>query len=396
MGDTRTHWNLYVDESGKFEQPRQAVVVAGLLQRPSGAGPTSNAIRKCLWEAAPDVPWPLHANRLRFPVLLALAVEARRELPVPPPAGAQRVSRDAGLDALADRAITLLRESEPDLLEKVREILRGPHRYERKHEKGSAKRRSKKNVPDRADLRYLNNRLSERDPRLYAELSARMRRLNALVEQILAKAQSESFPGQLPTGMLVVCGEHHDGDAIPAGTVDDSYGSERYDNVLAGTFRRLHELLEHLGGRHLVWLHVLERRRVDDSLGPDVKVHVNPKHVGAVADGVCGDDPDDNIRLLPGSAPRFDSRVDPLLVLADFAANRCLHVLRSRRIRLRRAETVLRKQIGAVLRVGSPPLPAIAAVRGEPCPDGGGRRWAEEQAAEWRPYVAAKRAEQAS
>ena len=387
MGDTRIHWNLYVDESGKFDEPGEAVVVAGLLLRPGGGGPTPMAIRDTLWRAAPDVPWTLHASRLRYPVLLALAAEARRDQIVSPPPHSQRLPRDAGLDALADRAIAILRQLEPELLKKAREILRAPQKNERK---------SKKTMPDWADLRCLDNRLREGDSQLYLELNVRMRRLNVLVEQTLSAVQPATEPGQLPMGMLVVCGEHHDGDALRGGADDDPLGSIRYAGVLEGLLARLHELLEYAGGRHLVWLHVLTRGHLDPFLGPRFEARLNPQHIGDVANRVCRNDPDDDVRLLPGSAPRFDSRVDPLLVLADFAANRCLHVLRPRRKSLHRAEEELRAQIGAVLRAGSPPLPAIAAVWGEPCPEGPGRRWAEEQATEWQRRDASNRAEQAS
>ncbi len=74
-------WALYLDESGQFEKPREAVAIAGLLVNHSRPGPSAADLDVALRRAFPEFPWPFHRTYLLQPAYVALAAAhtARRK-----------------------------------------------------------------------------------------------------------------------------------------------------------------------------------------------------------------------------------------------------------------------------------------------------------------------------
>lgn len=364
MGRARTHWDLFVDEAGDFDAAGDAVATAGLLLRSELPGRNRAALRHALWRAAPDFPWPLHANRLRFPVLLALVVVARRG-PVGATVLVEPPERDARLDQLATQAVERLRGLDETWLEAALTTLRGGQM-----------------VPW-GDLRSLDGMLRAQDLILHRRLEAGMRRVHVALRDLLAVLQAPAGADAepLPQALVVACGEYRDGDGIPADAGKDPRGSRRFDTLLAGLLERVRATLLHVGGRHQVWLDVLSRPYADPFLGAQVRAQFHERHLGAIVAGLGANRDHDPVRLVPRQVPFYDAGVDPLLVLADFVANRARFVLRPAERELKFAERMLGEKLAARVRAGQPPLPTLAAVGGRDAV--GSRRWAREQADEW-------------
>jgi hypothetical protein len=374
MGALRTHWELFVDEAGDFDAADDAVVTAGLLLRSELPGRNRAALRHALWRVAPDFPWPLHANRLRFPVLLGLVVIARRN-PVGATVIVDRPERDARLDQLAAQAVERLRALDGKRLEAALGRLRGGE------------------MPSWSDLRSLDATLRAQDPILHRRLEACLRRVHVALRDLLATLQTPAAAGAdpLPSALVVACGEYRDGDGIPADAGADPRGSRRFDTLLAGLLERVRDTLIHAGGRHQVWLDVLSRPYVDPFLGARVRAQFHERHLGTIVSRLGANRESDPVRLVPRQVAFYDGGVDPLLVLADFVANRARFVLRPLDRDLASAERGLGEKLTARVRAGLPPLPTLAAVAGSDSDDDS-RRWAREQADEWAQASRAGRA----
>ncbi len=104
---------LWIDESGKFENRGDMVVVAGLLDN----GPIADyVIRRVLKEQSPGFPWPLHAAHYRHTVALVLANVTVRTLD---PTRANPWLDDASTSAVAvlQRGAPVLTKSALDEME---------------------------------------------------------------------------------------------------------------------------------------------------------------------------------------------------------------------------------------------------------------------------------------
>ena len=360
----RTHWRFFVDEGGQFEDLTDAVVVAGVLIRGDVPAHSPAALREALYYAAPDIPWPLHTNRLTFPVLLALAAFARRDVPSPS-SHITTAPRDSHLDNLADRAVRDLRRTEPERTGAAMEALcRG-------------------RIPEWKELFYLDRVLACTNRTVHRGLNGKMRGVRDILRQICAAVMPPPLDQAVPSGLLFACGEYCDGDAAPAGDVTEQHRAAlRYTNVLRELIQRVKCLLSHLGGRHQVWVHVLTRDHVDPFLGRVVDLHL--RHVAQIISDVVTNREDDPVRIIVEGVPAFDRGADPALVLADFAAHHARHGLRPPSVDLAAAASRLDRSMAAIIRAGTPPLPLLTALG---TPDSiedetRARRWAIEQARE--------------
>lgn len=100
MREANRYWQLFVDESGDFRDPAEAVVLAGLALRTYDTTEFRLALQDDLASAFPCVPYPPHAAHLRVPGYLVACFLAHPE-----------GFSEPGLRRLCDRAATLARES---------------------------------------------------------------------------------------------------------------------------------------------------------------------------------------------------------------------------------------------------------------------------------------------
>jgi hypothetical protein len=154
MASEAIRWWLFVDESGNFADSNDDIVTVGLLLRGDVKGSSPAQLRSTLRAAVPDVPWPIHANRLNRPVLLALASYVARNPLLPVDA---TVARDGRLRNFAKRVLScLMRLNRSDLSIVVGQLVLGE-------------------TPEVDVLERLDRCLQEADPALYSEARRRYR-----------------------------------------------------------------------------------------------------------------------------------------------------------------------------------------------------------------------------
>ncbi len=377
-------WSLYIDESGDPASPAEDPVLAGLLVDQERHADLAARLREGLGRAAPDVPWPIHAWLTRRPAMYALwRYRAANERP-------------DGLSATDAAAIAAWRAREPDALEAALALLRAG------------------GEPRPGDLRPLDRALAAADPAASGALLRRAEATRAAIERVLAGLAAEErasgasgATGVSPGLLAFAVGEARRGDAWPA--EDDPARADRYLKLLETILQRVADALLRQGGRHQVDIHALVRRlEVRDLAGQRRASMLHARHVAEAAAGattgtrtIVRDGA--TVRLNPAGTPRFDERVHPALVVADYAAN----VARRYLPRFRPLERILVELGGEVpfpFASGRPglealPHPAATGVarafldqarrREGPAPDraplvaAGIRPWAREQAERW-------------
>jgi hypothetical protein len=348
-------WALYLDESGPFEEPREAVTVAGLLVNHSRPGPSAGDLDSALRRAFPEFPWPFHRAYLLQPAYVALAAAhtARRR-----PGRRYR----GELVRAAEEAAAWLEDECPGETRAAAEALEG--RREPRYE----------------DLGRLSHRLRDGRPGPTATFESVTRQVWDHVRQaaaLIAGAAEE------PRAFLAASSETRLGDSGPG-------ADERYFALLHAVLHRTRALLEARTGEHRVSVQVLGRSVVDPVVS--ARRPLMMQDVDRVIARVMSDAPP-QLRFRAERVARFDPAIEVPFVLADAFANQARRVLRERGRGLAAVEAALRAGLGVPVRSGSPPRTHLAAagdalrlLDGE-LPDleaGGGRYdWAVEQAREW-------------
>ncbi|MGH7856057.1 MAG: hypothetical protein ACREQY_01915, partial [Candidatus Binatia bacterium] len=312
-----SRWRLYLDEAGRFEDAEDEVVVAGLLIRDL---PTASplVLRQALLDAAPGLPWPLHANLLNLPVFFALAARAARE-------GGH--SAPSLLDPLADEVVRRLSPAFAEEVEQVLSSLRVNRPVAWEH------------------LKPLDEALRHLGPVTYRRLQGVARAAARAVSSVIrALVEASGGDRHSPHVLVVSAGETVRGDASEETDPATDFGTRRYLTQLECLLERVVGLLSLRDGSHEVFVLVLGRDVIDQTLGARTALHL--RHLGEVIRRVPSS-PAGKVRLIPEGVARFDEAVGALPVLADFVANRARHILDKRELPLFDVEARLVSRLSA-------------------------------------------------
>ncbi len=280
-----THWELFVDESGRFDAPDDVTVVGGVLA-PSDAAPTPDRLRRLLRRAAPLVPWPIHAWLTRHPCMYALWPAVSAELP-----------RGAG----SQKARRLLERAAPERWSEAITAMQARSNGEPRRETIVALDRALRRE------RTTFERLRESAIQTRAGVASVARAL-ATQNRVIAVMAAEPGPG-------AGAGGPRDG----------------YLRLLEALFHRVVDMLALSGGDHHVSVAALGRYVRPASHAS--RQPLQPRHLASLAQRVS--DAGSLSRVLPsGSAALVRGRVadwtptlHPALVLADFVVNAARRVV---------------------------------------------------------------------
>jgi hypothetical protein len=342
-------WNLFVDESGRFDDEDEAVAVAGVLVRADLPGARAEDLRESFRAELPFLPWPFHAAYYNHGAFVALAV-------------AVHIGRGGHAEAWQERLACSA--------------------VERMHCVAPAALRAAMNAieagrePAYDALEELVRAADASTREAMAHLRKATRNTMARLVEGLARRGAEA------TAPAVAFVSSADG----ARREYEGRTERRYLEHVECLFERTHDLLRRLGGRHEVRLHVLQRDVDDPLLGAPSPMHL--RQIRPLAVKLSTED----VWFEAVSVLAFDAAVHPLLVVADLAANRARAAFRLSGA-LTRVEQELGMHIRLPLRSGSPAL-SHAAATGAPREVAAGRAdpsslgprhhpWAREQALEW-------------
>jgi hypothetical protein len=337
-------WDLFIDESGSFDDLDSDVVVGGLLVR--AATHTTRALREALQQAAPGLPWPIHHRWLGQPAWMACLASLK-------PEAFPWQSLQAPRHHLQS-AWAALRSKRPGQTNAVEAALQA----------GRDDRELFQQV------QALRVHIEQAAPNAARQLAREQRA--AIARAIAAVTATEQ--------VIVVAGETERADAAGA--------ADRYLAVLEALLQRAAARVKRSVSarqtRAVVFVHVLGRLVHDPVLGKRTPLHF--RHLQPLR-GLPGP----LVRLTGATVPEFDADVHPLLVAADFIANRSLGPAGSHRS-LPAVEQQIHKATGATVRDGDPPRSLLCATGGALRLERGGvytptahtRPWAVEQAREWR------------
>ncbi len=286
-------WQLYVDESGDFGEPRSTVSVTGILIQPAASVPDEE-VRRRLMDAVPGQPWPLHAAHLRNEIWYLL-------------------SRDSGHDLPSDEARALLGQHAPDLVRQVRDEVQSGE------------------LPRIRTLVALKVILERHAPALGRRISTRAfgayRRLLSAVAEVLRDA---------PSMRVIIASEAWPDEPKPRGPFQRRrLEASRYDAVLEALLQRCADYLWRMSGAHGVSLLVSGRGTVDVRRGEFREMQV--ADVRRVVRRVAPRDA--RVEFDEISVARYDARSSAHQVLADLIACATRYPLGDRRGSLRAVAT---------------------------------------------------------
>lgn len=281
-------WVLFVDESGRFDEPEDDPVVAGLLiSTESRAMADDRALTERLRKGADWVPWPFHAWLLNRAVSHAVWAAAFPEK----------------AHMAAERAARELREIAPRELESAVQLVR----------------RSKEPTADQ--LHNLHRALVGKQEKRLRELDLLTNRVR---ESISAAIRDLAADRNM---FLFVAGQSKRGEAPTPGAV----GGDLYLEQLETLCERVEDALQEQGGLHLIELRVLDRsaagyRRIET----------------AHLEGCLPSAPGKGSPITWESRPPaiYGADVKPQLVLADICANAWYGAIKRPHDNLPLAETV--------------------------------------------------------
>ena len=283
-------WRLYVDESGRFDDDHDAVVVVGLLV-PERVSPRQ--VMGPLRSAAVGLPWPPHAAHYNVPILHVLGRYLARETDPTRPwdsveRGAQRYLAAAAAAAgpLVNRVLESLRRGQRPELSDLTDLEVAARAASRGLDEGA-----------RLAAETLKDEFRERVRAVMAALAA---------EGLLLGVAAEATSNDAGASWVDV--------AVPraAQGITPPTPTHRYFGLLGALFERVADVLDRAPGPHTVRPWVLTRG-VHDMRGlrePDLERVVKAYQPNRRA-----------VEFKPGQVVRFDDSVSGFSVLADFAAN---------------------------------------------------------------------------
>jgi hypothetical protein len=364
-------WVLYLDESGRFDDPDDAVAVAGVLIRSESSLVTDSHIRSALETAAPGLPWPHHTAWHRLSAWVGLCCHRFALLgngtAIPPL-----------VIAAAQQVLDYLAVAESTVMARVIAALDAGRN------------------PEFEDLQLLSRRVQ-----LRPELTASSTRLvdygrlagdavRSLLEDLSCRLEG---PDGAPGVLVLAASEAELGDA--GLHASDPVLADRYLALVGTLCGRLAASLERLGGEHRVEIHASMRNVRDRRFGKNVPL--SPGHVQKAA--LEARRQVTSVTLIAaGVAPFHDSHA--LFVVADHLANAARHATRDAYSPLRDVELSLQAGSSIQVRSGTPARShlassgppelwlrqarpdAFATPAAPPC-DATLRRWSCEQGWEW-------------
>lgn len=306
----------YVDESGRFNDPDDTVVVGGLLI------PASDLLEKevhlQLQRVAPRVPWPIHAWLLGHQSMFVL--------------WRLRTAGAGGPDAATASARAALLGDEPNAFARAQRALQLGFE------------------PSSADLFALDKVLRRRGRIIWeAEQEGTFEALCTVMDAVAASTAKHAA--------VVMAAETRPADAMP---VAPARTPDRYTWLLACLAERIAHAVGRMPGAHRVTFHVMTRKIYDAAAGRDVMLtseHVARAVALLVPDGHYERQGTTVDLVAAADVGRRDRALPALLVLADIVVNRARRQLRgdvrwetlARRLRevLRLAPTVAGHPAGA-------------------------------------------------
>lgn len=331
----RDGWVLYVDESGREDDPDDLHLVAGLLLHANDSVGLDCLLRAALEETWPLWPWPPHAADLNRP---ASRVAAAMKVP----ASAGESERATWLRARAEPLVRLVAHSSDvrarRFCDNVNAWTGGKLDFDVLREADHLMRDARPNA-----YRALTRECEAQERRLQQYLSA-LAGVQAARATVLLAVSPAGRP-DLPA------------DGLP--TTKRGVRRDRYVRALEVLLAMTHQLLA--GQRQEGRLYVATRhvhkegpgdlaRRVD--LFPDI---VDEIEASALAG--CPKPPRPATLYPIGSPNRYDATVTPGVVLADWIANRARHALR----RSSRPDALSALVSHGVLGTVEAPLPVVFA-----------------------------------
>ncbi|MEM7249173.1 MAG: hypothetical protein AAF533_27890 [Acidobacteriota bacterium] len=342
---TTRSWQLLSGHAGRLDDPTDPACVVGLLVEDGLSQADELRVRRLLRQLVPSVPWALLGRVLARPELLAVA-------------GAMNEDEDGRDDEDDEPLAALLGTCEPTTFERVREDL------------------TVGREPEPEDGRRLADVLVQA-PVLRRSLRDRQRRRRQDVHALLADLH-RARPDAVA---CFVTGEGEPGES-------DTSGEERFLELLESQLQRVADVLERRDGTHELRLAAV-RWVVDDGRGHPTPLELAQQ--AALAHALVAHR---RVSLAPWSNPRQGAEQRPLLVAAEVLAQRARRQLE--------AESLTAVEAGLApcwpVRSGAPAASHVSATgetarcltglrQGEPAvlPTGPStRRWAREQAEEWR------------
>ena len=328
-------WQLFIDETGNFEDPDASVAVVGWLVQHREHPRFDADLRRSLAKVVPDAAWPPHAAHLNLPIVQPILTQGF---------GAVASDGDAWVHSVPD-AWARLRALEHEAVRKVVALA------------------EQRKMAPYDDLTEANDVVKRLEPNLFRSFIAQREQRMAWVRDLLSCLGEVFGPGE---SWLVGAGMPPVGD-------DDAPKSDRYLALLETLFCRVFALLRaDDGNTHEVRVHVARRWVKPD--GVPLTLTLRVQDVGdcvrrAERFPVLAPEPgkpDTRVRIVPHSVSRYDSNVRPGIVIADFAANRLrwpMSTARSWHELQARADSQVALPVTAPARrdVGASPLPALAA-----------------------------------
>jgi len=309
----KSHWALFVDESGNFDDPDDIVAVSGvLLHHRSSLQP--HVLKSALKRAAPLLPWPPHAWLLNQPAFTAIAI---RELLRGGDGGVSGRVSSAAIDAY--RA---MRQADSGAVERVTQAFRAGD-------------------PDvaKSEIKLLTAAISTADRPAFDTLRHYGVEIRALVARLVTEAAAqERVADEFLPVWLVLSSETVTGDAFPSSSTGD-----RYLTLLEVLLERLAQVLRRTGHEHEVAVWV-SRRDVANGLGGTE--HLAQPRLQRLITAAAKHQP--TIQLTAAGIGRSTDERGAGYVVADFAANASRVATFPRGRTLDEVYSVLRQRIGLV------------------------------------------------
>lgn len=347
-------WVALVDESGNFDDPREAVCVGGLLLRAADSAQLAQALRGAVEEALPHLRYPPHAsefNRLSFHVMswYGLSLNERHRLP-------------AALARPLERAAKAL-EGVPDA---PADLKAAPHN------------------PSVELLAMYDRWLETRVPVAFRSLQAVRDHCYRQLWRVLAHYTSTC------KALAIAAVESRSGPRRPPGPDED-----RYLRLLAVLCERLVQLARLTEPPPRIVLRVASRRvlrleRASELTREDLVTLAEQVTRTSLPGGT-------RIELVPEPPERYGTRVHPGLTLADYVVNQLRFILvHGNSLPWARALQAVRSQLALPIELtvgsmqkfptlaadGAPQQAILSVLSGAPSPDLAAvqPRWVREQA----------------